>query len=50
MIDDLKHYRRPKESRFLPDSRSAWMLELCAAVIIGASLAMGYVMMSESVR
>ena len=49
-IPDMKHFRRQSDHRFLPDSRTAWLLELVAAVLIGASLAAAYVAIMEQMR
>ena len=39
---DLKHYRRPRESWLLPDSRATWFLQLLGAIALGVLLALSY--------
>ena len=34
-LPDFKHYRRPRESWLLPDSRAAWFLQVLGAVAAG---------------
>ena len=38
-LPELKHYRRPRESWLLPDSRAAWFLQVLGAVLSGLALA-----------
>ena len=38
-LPELKHYRRPRESWLLPDSRVEWFLQILGAVLLGFGIA-----------